>query len=242
MQFAGVEHERAQPRRTEQILIADDRVPIIVVRSKSGGRQGGLLYQRVAREVTVFGSAPEPLRFGRLRPIEADGADVIAERDWHVLRNCDRAHSRAEAFRSELRECVELCRAGRAVGDAGVLVNVFQRREEPEFVFDEWSADCADIVLPREGLLRIGRRILNGEAGVKIGRAFIECAVAVPLVAAAAGRDDDGSGRCAAGVGIFLCGADGEFLDRVGRKILQESADVIVGVVAAVDGEFVVQA
>jgi hypothetical protein len=78
--------------------------------------------------------------------------------------------------------------------------------------------------------------------GVEVGGALEECGIAVPVVGAAFGGEFNGTGGGAAGVGIFLRGANGEFLNGVGRKILEEAADVVVGVIAAVDGELVVEA
>src|SRR6202021_3986168 len=67
VQQAGVEHERAEPGRTERISIADDGVPVIVVRDQSGGGQRRLLYQGIVREVAVFRGAQTPLRPRRVR-------------------------------------------------------------------------------------------------------------------------------------------------------------------------------
>ena len=82
----------------------------------------------------------------------------------------------------------------------------------------------------------LGARILNREARVERGRALVESSVAVPFVGAVLGGDDDGAGGGAAGVGVFIGGAHGEFLNAIGRKILQKAADPVVGVVAAIDG------
>ena len=89
VQQAGVENQSAQPRGTERISIAERRVPVIVVRGQSGGGQRGLLHQRVVREVAVFASAQEPLRFRRLRPVKAHRADVVAERNGNSCGNGD---------------------------------------------------------------------------------------------------------------------------------------------------------
>jgi hypothetical protein len=96
--------------------------------------------------------------------------------------------------------------------------------------------------LPGERLLGIGSGVLDGVAGVERGGAFVDGGIAVPVVGAALGGDDDGAGGGAAGVGVLLAGADGELFDGVGRVVLQEAADVVVGVVAAIDGELVVEA
>ena len=72
MQFAGVEDEGAEPSRAKRVGVVDDRVPVVVVRGKSGGRQCSLLHQRVAGEVAVFRGTQEPLRLRGLRPVETN--------------------------------------------------------------------------------------------------------------------------------------------------------------------------
>jgi hypothetical protein len=115
-------------------------------------------------------------------------------------------------------------------------VHVFECGEEPELIFPDRAAEGSYVVLPRERLLGIGRGVFNGKAGVEGGGALVESCVAVKLVGAAPGGDDDGAGGGASGVGVFLGGADGELLDRIGREVLEKSSDVVVGVIAAVDG------
>lgn len=85
-------------------------------------------------------------------------------------------------------------------------------------------------------------RILNGEASVESGRALVEGPVSVPIVGAAPGGDDDRSCGGASGVGVFLRGADGEFLNGIRREILQKASNPVVGVVGTINGEFVVEA
>src|ERR1019366_9765771 len=66
--------------------------------------------------------------------------------------------------------------------------------------------------------------------------------VSVPNVGAVLGGDHYRPGRGPAGFGVFVRRAHGKFLNAIGRKVLQEAADPVVGVVGAVDGELVVQA
>ena len=73
-----------------------------------------------------------------------------------------------------------------------------------------------------------------GSRAFKAARSLVKRAVAVPFVRSALGGDYHGAARGTARVGIFLRSSHGKFLDRVRRKILQEAADVIVGVVAAI--------
>src|SRR5271169_1553093 len=61
VQQAGVEHEIAEPRRTESISIAERGVPVVVARSQSGRGQRSLLHQRVVRKVAISRSTQEPL-------------------------------------------------------------------------------------------------------------------------------------------------------------------------------------
>ena len=61
MQSAGVEDERAEPVRIERVLVAQNQVEVIVVRSRAGGRQRGLLHHGVAREVAVRGGPQKPV-------------------------------------------------------------------------------------------------------------------------------------------------------------------------------------
>ena len=56
----------------------------------------------------------------------------------------------------------------------------------------------------------------------------------MPIVGAALGGDDHGASSRASGVGVLLGGLHGEFLDGVGREILQKAANPVVGIVHAV--------
>src|SRR6202030_4350254 len=84
-------------------------------------------------------------------------------------------------------------------------------------------------------------RIFNGKSRVQCRRPLVERSTTVPFVGATLGVDDDRSRRCPARVGVFVGGANREFLNRVRRKILQKSANPVVGVVAAVHGKIIVQ-
>ena len=54
--------------------------------------------------------------------------------------------------------------------------------------------------------------------------------------------DYDRPGSRPARVGVFIRGAYGKFLNAIGREILQEATDPVVGVVGAIDRQFIVQA
>src|SRR5260370_27604608 len=148
--------------------------------------------------------------------------EIVEKRDRDTVRNCNRVDDGSgervveQASGSELRERVELGLACGAVSDAGVFVDVFERREKPEFVLDYGTADCGEIILPRERLFGIGRGIVNREASIETCCSAVETRGAVPEVRAALRGDDDGGGGCAAGVGVLLCRAYREFLDRLG--------------------------
>src|SRR3984893_12439819 len=64
----------------------------------------------------------------------------------------------------------------------------------------------------------------------------------MPFVGAAVGGNHNGTSRRAAGVGILQHRAYGELADCFGREVLQKAANVVIGVVAAVNGEVVVEA
>src|SRR5262249_25877021 len=104
------------------------------------------------------------------------------------------------------------------------------------------TAQCSHVILPRKWLLWVGSRIVDWEARIQGRRSFVERRLAVPNVRAAAGGDDDRAGRRASGVGLGERRSKSGLLYGVGGEILQKAADVVVGVVAPVDGNFVVQA
>ena len=120
-------------------------------------------------------------------------------------------------------------------------MDVLESGEEPEPVFHDGAAERADVVLARKRLLRVGRGIIDREPGVERGGAAVEGQVAVKLVRAVLRRDRDRPSGGSSDVRLRVGDADGERLNRVGREILKESADVIVGIVDAVDGEHVVE-
>ncbi len=106
-------------------------------------------------------------------PIQTGVGEIVAKRDRDTARNCNRVDAGSservveQASGSELRERVELGLACGAVSDTGVFVDVFERREKPEFVLDDGTADRGEIILPRERLFGIGRGIVNREARVE---------------------------------------------------------------------------
>jgi len=129
-------------------------------------------------------------------------------------------------------------------------MDVLEGGEEPDFILLNRAAECGHIILAGERLLGIGLtalrharlcRILDWEPGVECRGALVEGSVAVPIICTALGCDYDGAGGCAASIGIFIRGANGEFLDGVGRKILQKATDPVIRIVATVDGEIVVK-
>ena len=129
-----------------------------------------------------------------------------------------------------------------AVGNAGVFVDIFVGREKPESVAAKRPAERADSVLSSERLLWIGRGIIERVARVEIFTAVIIRAAAVPVVRTAAGGKNDAA---AVGAGSFraeLRGAYDEFLHSFGRIVLQEAADEVVVVVAAVHGKIDIEA
>ena len=114
-----------------------------------------------------------------------------------------------------------------------VLVGV----ENPEAIFLQRAADGANVVLAGVGLLGIGLWIVEVVAGVQSAGAEKSAGAAVPLVRAGLRADDDGAAIRTGRVGIELCRANVEFADGFRRDVLQKSADEVVVVIAAVDGE-----
>ena len=70
--------------------------------------------------------------------------------------------------------------AGRAVGDAGIFVNDFEGGEEPDFSFLERPAERANVVLPGERLLGVGRGIVDGKARIQSCGPLVKRRVSVP--------------------------------------------------------------
>src|SRR5260370_34037038 len=124
--------------------------------------------------------------------------EIVANRDRDTAGNCNRVDAGSservveQASGSELRERVELGLACGAVSDAGVFVDVFERREKPEFVLDDGTADRGEIILSRDRLFALDRAIVNRQARVEICGAAVESARTVPNVCADFCRDDVG--------------------------------------------------
>src|ERR1700722_4003838 len=240
MQRTRVEHEHSQPGGPKPILLAENQVHVIVVRFRAGGGERALLHERVVSGVVVHGGAQKPLRFRRLRPIETSSAQIIAKRNLYVVGHTDGVHGAPvniyEALCGKLSERIKLRLAGRTVGDAGIFVNCFERRKEPDFPFNNRAANSSDVVLTGERLLGVWGRGLDWQTRVQRGSAFVESQVSVPVIRSVFGCDYYGSGGSAAGVGVHLGSAKSKLLDGVTRKILQEAPNVIVGIVSAIDG------
>ncbi len=211
------------------------------MRSRAGGWQGSLLHQPVVGGVVIERVANEPLRTLRLSPIQTYVSQIRLEGHRNVGWHGNRAGVGNQALQSKLIERVELGEAIRTVVDAGVLVHHLKARVNPKLVLDDGAADGADIVLPREGLLGFGRRVLNGKTRIQRCSAFEDREVAMPVIGAAVGADDDGACGRASDVGILGRGLHRKFTNDVRRKVLQEAADIVVGVVDAIDGQLIVQ-
>ena len=216
------------------------------MRCGSGGGKSGLLHHGVVRNVVVHGGAKEPVRTGRLRPVQTGGGEIVAERDRNTRGDGDGIDAQDPIIDSarcgELRQGIEFGLAGRAIGNAGVFVYVFEGRKKTDFVSDRGATESSDIVLTRKGLFGIGSRVVNRKTRIEIRSPAVEPRVAVPLVGPALGGDDHGCGGRPAGVRILLRRADRKFLDRIGRKILEKAANPIIGIVAAVHGIFIIEA
>ena len=121
-------------------------------------------------------------------------------------------------------------------------MNFLNGSEKPKLVLYDWPAERANVILLGEWLFGQRRRILDRITGIESGGAFVEGRSTVPLVGSAFGCDLNRAAHGAPDIRILLRSLDCEFLNRIRRKILQEAADVIVGVVHAVDRQHVVQA
>ena len=116
------------------------------------------------------------MRAAGLRPIESQGSHVIAERDLDRVGHRDGIHSDRLTFKidavnqtgsGQRRQRVELREIARVVVDARVFVHTFERAEDPELVLVQRPAQGGHIVLSRERLLGLGRRIVDGKASVQ---------------------------------------------------------------------------
>ena len=208
---------------------------------RPSGGQGALLHERIVSGVSIESGPQEPLRTGRLSPVEAQVAEVIPERNGHIVRRRNRTDAWDEPLCRQTGKGLELGEVRGAVSDAGVFVDRFERRKEEELILNDRTAQRGHVVLPRERLLRQRRGILYWVAGVQRGGALVEGFFAVPEVGAALGGDLDRAAHGAADVRILLRRLHGEFLDRIRRKILQEAADPIVRVVGAIHGIHIVE-
>ncbi len=164
------------------------------------------------------------------------------ERYFNVRRHADRSRVGNQPLLRQLIQGVELRQTVGTVVDAGVLVHHLEPGENPDLVLHDRSADRSNIVLPRKGLLGLGRWVVDGEACIQSRCALKHREVAMPVIGAALGADDHRCGGGAANVGIRLRGLHRKFAHNIRRKVLQEAADVIVRVVHAIDGKLIVQA
>ena len=180
----------------------------------------------------------------RLGPVKTHRAEIVAERDGNGGWNRDGGYTGDQALRGDSAQRIELLSTGRAVGDARVLVDLLERRKEPCLVLNNGAAESANIVLTGKRLLGIVHAdatraglcwIFNGKPGVQRRRALVESCVTVPAVGAALRGDHHGSSGGPACVSVLVRGAHSEFLNAIGREILQKAADPVVGVIGAVD-------
>jgi len=228
VQAAGAENQIAQKGVGVLEMIAHRDTEIVVVSEQTSGRQGPLLHHVVVRGVGINGTAQEPVRPGRLSPIKAKHPQCVTKGDGHTGRHLDRGDTGNEAFRGQSSQGTELRQARRRVGDTGILMHEIGSCKEPQVVLSNWSAKRLVVILPGEWLFEVGRRVLDGKARIETGGSLENCGTAVPGVSSAFGADDDRSRSGATSIGVFLRSTDGEFRNRVGRVVLQESSDIVV--------------
>src|SRR6266851_7860034 len=238
MEATGLEGEGAEPRRRELKLVVEKDVVVVGSRGGAGRGQSPLLEEIVAGVIAVERAAHEPLRARGLLPIETAGKERVEERHGHGCWNgANGSDVRKIAGGGELGKRAEFGERLGTIGDAGVFVDVFVGSEEPEFASLHWAAEGGDGVLAREGLLGIGFGIIERIPRVQILSAIVVGQAAMPVVSAAACGENDAAAVGARSIRAKLRGTHDKFLHRFGREILEEAADVIVVVVAAVNGE-----
>src|SRR5580704_1323170 len=120
-------------------------------------------------------------------------------------------------------------------------MDTFECGKEPQTILPDRAAQRGYVILPRKGLLGIRSRILDGKSRIQRGRALVKCRVAMERVRSSPGCDHNRSGRGTARVRVLLRGPDREFMNSIGRVILQEASDIVIGVVSSIHGKFVVQ-
>src|SRR5208337_3945317 len=149
VQITSAKREISHPRWAEGKRVADHPVLIIGMRRRTGGGQGGLLYQGIVGGVVVEAIAHEPLRALRLRPVESHHTEIILERYADIRRYPDRSRVGNQSLLRQLIQRVELRQAVLTVVDAGVLVHHLEPGKNPDLVLDDRSADRSHVVLPR---------------------------------------------------------------------------------------------
>src|SRR5208337_2861871 len=216
VQITGTKGEISHPRRAKGKRVAEDAVLIVGVRRRTGGGQRGLLYQSIVGSGIVERVADEPLRTLRLRPVESHHTQVGLIWNAYVGRHADRSRVGNQSLLCQLVQRVELRQAVLTVIDAGVLVHHLEPGKNPDLVLDDRSADRSHVVLPREGLLGLRRRVVDWKARIQRGRALKHRKVAVPVVGSTLGADDHRGGSGPANVSVRLRGLHGKFPDHIG--------------------------
>src|SRR5258707_14833564 len=117
--------------------------------------------------IRVMRAAPEPLRLSRLRSLITERSQISAKRTGRVLWNVDRGNAWDQAVGGQHRKRSKLCLIRWTIGDAGVLVEVFEGGEHPDLIFLDRAAESEYVVLLRKGLLGIGRGILDWIARIQ---------------------------------------------------------------------------
>jgi hypothetical protein len=103
------------------------------VSSGTRGRQRGLLDQVILRELTIPGSTQEPLRPLRLGPVKTNHAEEIVKRNGSVIRYRYGSDARNQPHARQRGQGIELVETVRTVIDAGILLDIFERRKCPGF-------------------------------------------------------------------------------------------------------------
>src|ERR1700683_740016 len=145
MQIAEAQGERSKPGGAKYVLLAQDRVEIVVMRCRAGGWKRGLLDERVVGDIGIHAGPQKPGGARRFRPVESQATQIVPKRDGNIVGNRDGRDAGNQPLRSEPSQRIELGQAGGTVGDAGVLANFLNGSEKPKLVLYDWATQRANV-------------------------------------------------------------------------------------------------
>src|SRR5579871_39712 len=131
MQSAGAQGQRGYPRGAEDELLPDYGVEIVIMCRYAGRWQRSLLHEGVIGGVVIERHAQEHLCTSRLRPVQPQTAQVIAEGRHDIIRHSNRLDTWNESPPGEIGQRLKLSQTGPTISDAGALIHKLEGREEP---------------------------------------------------------------------------------------------------------------